>query len=74
MPHASVAWLRERLAEPFAGPTMVIDHHAPSIQSLPPAELEDRRIVAYASHLDWLIEEGKPDLVIQATCTARQIT
>ena len=28
------SWLRRRLAEPFAGPTVVITHHAPPMQAL----------------------------------------
>ena len=40
---ASVEWLRARLAEPFAGPTVVLTHHAPSIRSLPPAWRLDRK-------------------------------
>jgi hypothetical protein len=31
----SVAWLREMLARPYAGSTVVITHHAPLHQSLP---------------------------------------
>lgn len=27
-------WLREHLAQPFAGPTVVISHHAPSLRSI----------------------------------------
>jgi Icc-related predicted phosphoesterase len=30
------AWLRERLAQPFDGPTVVITHHAPSPRSIHP--------------------------------------
>jgi predicted phosphodiesterase len=30
------AWLRERLARPHAGPTVVISHHAPSMRSIHP--------------------------------------
>jgi predicted phosphodiesterase len=54
---ASVAWLDEKLAEPFDGPTMVVTHHAPSIRCVPEQWLSDRRTCAYASHLDWLIEK-----------------
>lgn len=31
---ATYAWLEEKLATPFAGPTVVISHHAPSLRSL----------------------------------------
>jgi hypothetical protein len=44
--YASVAWLRERVSEPFDGPTVVIVHHAPSIWSVPRGGMEDRRILA----------------------------
>ena len=54
---ASVAWLDERLATPFDGPTVVVTHHAPSIRCVPEQWLSDRRTCAYASHLDWLIEK-----------------
>jgi predicted phosphodiesterase len=49
-------WLEARLAEPFAGRTVVITHMAPSARSLP-AELQETRIAtALASHLDHLVE------------------
>jgi len=57
---ASVAWLDERLSEPFGGPTVVVTHHAPSMRCLPEKWLSDRRACAYASHLDWLIEKHQP--------------
>ncbi|MHA7600556.1 metallophosphoesterase family protein [Alicycliphilus sp. T452] len=33
---ASVRWLRQALAEPFDGPTVVVTHHAPTLQSIHP--------------------------------------
>ena len=54
---ASVAWLDEKLAEPFDGQTVVVTHHAPSLKCVPEQWLSDRRTCAYASHLDWLIEK-----------------
>ena len=33
---ANVRWLREALAQPFAGPTVVVTHHAPTAQSIHP--------------------------------------
>lgn len=59
---ASVAWLRERLAQPFDGPTVVVTHHAPSARSIPPRFAEDRLSAAYASDLDGLVEEFSPAL------------
>ncbi|SCK11232.1 Predicted phosphoesterases, related to the Icc protein [Variovorax sp. HW608] len=35
------AWLRRKLAEPFAGPTVVVTHHAPHRKSLAPRYAED---------------------------------
>lgn len=59
---ASVAWLRERLAVPFAGPTVVATHHAPSRKSIPARFADDRLSAAYASDLEPLIEEFRPAL------------
>ena len=57
---ASVAWLDDRLSEPFEGATVVITHHAPSLKCVPEQWLGDRRTCAYASRLDWLIEKHQP--------------
>jgi predicted phosphodiesterase len=51
----SVAWLRETLAEPFAGPTVVVTHHAPSLESLSQRYKRDPLSPAFASHLDELV-------------------
>jgi predicted phosphodiesterase len=59
---ASVAWLRERLAVPFDGPTIVVTHHAPSKRSIPARYAEDTLSAAYASNLDQLVEETRPTL------------
>jgi Icc-related predicted phosphoesterase len=59
---ASVAWLKERLAVPFDGPTVVLTHHAPSKRSIPAGYAEDPLSAAYASNLDHLIEEFGPAL------------
>jgi predicted phosphodiesterase len=47
------AWLREKLAEPFAGPTVVLTHHAPSLRCLSgvPTPLD----AAYANDWDDLL-------------------
>jgi predicted phosphodiesterase len=73
----SVSWLRKMLETPFSGPTVVITHHAPSMQCLPqelrdPAceELTDfqrrdaRFSPSYASALDEMIKELGPDIWI----------
>lgn len=45
--HVSLAWLRERLAEPFEGTTLVIMHHAPSMLSIDSLKAEK-----YETHID----------------------
>ncbi len=52
------AWLQRKLAESFAGQTVVVTHMAPSLESV---ELEGRQIpeaAAYASRLDELVEQA----------------
>lgn len=58
----SVAWLAERLAVPFDGPTVVVTHHAPSSRSIPARYAEDRLSAAFASDLEHVIEEFAPSL------------
>jgi predicted phosphodiesterase len=60
----SVQWLRERLAEPFDGPTVVVTHHAPSALCVPSALMSDRHTAADASRLDGFIEDMGPDIWI----------
>lgn len=51
----SIRWLREQLALPFGGQTVVVSHHAPSQRSLDPRFRTDDPInPAYASNLDAL--------------------
>jgi predicted phosphodiesterase len=45
-------WLRNRLAEPFHGKTVVITHMAPSMRSVPAEYLGDPVSAAFASNLD----------------------
>jgi predicted phosphodiesterase len=52
----SVAWLRDRLAEPFAGPTVVVTHHAPSLESAAERHRRDPLSPAFNSHLDDLVD------------------
>lgn len=52
----SVAWLREALATPFEGATVVVTHHAPSIRSCAPEFRESPLTPAYASDLEWLLD------------------
>lgn len=53
---ATVRWLREQLAVPFDGPTVIVTHHAPSIRSIAIHDLMDPLRAAYASPLDDLVE------------------
>lgn len=58
----SRAWLQERLATPFDGPTVVITHHPPSKRSVPAKYQDDLLSAAYASNLEELM--GVPALWI----------
>lgn len=57
-------WLRDRLAEPFDGRTVVVTHMAPSARSVPGAIRGDWIAAGDASNLEDLIEEMKPDFWI----------
>jgi UDP-2,3-diacylglucosamine pyrophosphatase LpxH len=52
---ASMHWLESALAKPFPGPTVVVSHTAPSIQSLAPRWHSDPVSAAFASNLEALI-------------------
>ncbi|WP_298134219.1 metallophosphoesterase [Acidiferrobacter sp.] len=58
----SVRWLRERLAEPFPGPTVVVTHHAPARGSVAPPYAHDIVSAGFASDLTDLM--GPMDLWI----------
>lgn len=47
-------WLKERLAEPYDGRTIVVTHMAPSMQSVTAKHTSDPASAAYASRLDEL--------------------
>ncbi|NHZ66993.1 metallophosphoesterase family protein [Massilia genomosp. 1] len=53
-----LSWLRTRLAAPFAGPTVVITHMAPSMRSVPEEYATSRFSAAYASRLDELARQA----------------
>ncbi|WP_407280870.1 metallophosphoesterase [Aromatoleum evansii] len=57
-------WLAHELAQPHDGPTVVVTHHAPSIQSIAPRFRGDLVTAAYASNLEGLILEHQPTLWI----------
>jgi len=58
----SVRWLKGRLAQPFAGSTIVMTHHAPSPRSQHPRFIGDELTPAFVSDLDSLILEFQPAL------------
>jgi hypothetical protein len=53
---ASRDWLTAMLAEPFAGMTVVVTHHAPSSQSVHPRYANDPLTPAFASNLENLMD------------------
>jgi DNA repair exonuclease SbcCD nuclease subunit len=52
----SLAFIEHALAEAFAGPTMVVTHHAPSRRSIAGRYADAAVAPAYASNLDRLVE------------------
>lgn len=51
------AWLARKLAEPFAGTTVVITHMAPSRKSIAPKYSDDLTSAGFASPLDDLVNQ-----------------
>ncbi len=51
----ALAWLEAQLAKPWAGPSVVISHHAPLAQCIPPRYRGDPLSPAFASHLERLM-------------------
>ncbi|WP_428249811.1 metallophosphoesterase [Ferrovibrio sp.] len=56
----SRAWLEEALAEEFAGPTVVVTHHAPARGSIVSKYKDDLISAAYASDLSDMIKKYQP--------------
>ncbi|MFC5520272.1 metallophosphoesterase [Polaromonas jejuensis] len=54
--HGQARWLASRLAEPYAGPTVVITHHAPSRRSIHPRFAGSPLNACFVSDLDSLID------------------
>jgi hypothetical protein len=52
----SLRWLRERLDAPFAGPTVIVTHAAPSLRSVRPVHRHDHVTAAFASDLEWMMD------------------
>ena len=57
-------WLQQRLAERFAGPTVVVSHTAPTVWSRNPAYDVDLFSGAFLSDLEWLMDGRQVDLWI----------
>ncbi|MCB8840239.1 metallophosphoesterase [Aurantimonas sp. VKM B-3413] len=55
-------YIERNLAVPFAGPTVVVTHHAPSPRSLQHGEVRETVDAAYASDLEDVMLRGRPDL------------
>jgi Icc-related predicted phosphoesterase len=60
----SKAYIEAVLATPFAGPTVVVTHHAPHPRSVHPRFANDLLSAAFASDLSATIEAGRPALWI----------
>lgn len=60
----SVTWLRNELAKPFGGKTVVITHHMPSMNSVMPKYKSSPLNYAFASDMDQLILDTHPDIWI----------
>lgn len=54
----SLAWLAEKLAQPFDGKTVVVTHHAPSMRSIAARYAEDPVSAAFGSNLDDLVAKA----------------
>ncbi len=66
---ASRAWLDGRLAQPHAGPTVVVTHHAPHPASLPASGFDLAH--CYASNLSSLVDARQPDLWVHGHVHSR---
>ncbi|MCX9157773.1 metallophosphoesterase [Niveibacterium sp. 24ML] len=49
-------WLDRNLDMPYEGPTVVVTHHAPSLQSIAPQYLDDPVSAFFASRLDAMLD------------------
>lgn len=60
----NVRWLGEQLARPFAGPTVVITHHAPSLGSIHPRFAGSPFNAAFVSDVEFLMDGTRVPLWI----------
>ncbi len=58
----SLVWLTAKLNEPFAGPTVVVTHHLPSVKSVPERFMDTPLSACFVSNLDYLF--GKMEVWI----------
>lgn len=58
----SWGWLERALAEPFAGPTVVVTHFAPHPRCIAPQHLDDVLNAYFVSDLSWLMQKYRIDL------------
>lgn len=58
------AWLEGKLSEPYAGPTVVITHHAPSPRSIHPRFADSLLNLCFVSDAERLIEGSRVQLWI----------
>jgi predicted phosphodiesterase len=56
MHERSLRWLMAALDEPFAGTTVIVTHHAPSLRSCNPAYRSHPVTAAYVSDLEWMLD------------------
>ncbi len=60
--HESRRWLREALAVPFDGPTVIVTHHSPHPLSVAEEFRGDELTPAFASNFDSEIKQFQPEL------------
>lgn len=61
---AQARWLEDRLAQAHAGPTVVVTHHSPSLQSVHPRFADSLLNACFVSDLDRLADAGRAQLWI----------
>jgi hypothetical protein len=55
---SAVEYLQSQLATPFAGKTVVVTHHLPSMQSVSEQYKQELTSCAFASNLDSLVDSS----------------
>ena len=62
--YESISYIRSKLTEKFNGKTIIVTHHLPSLRSIAPQFEGDPLNGSFASNLDSIIIEHKPDVWI----------